>query len=277
MNLSGLVQTHTAHWAPAAKRSKHPQNSSPTARSSRDQDLISRPDTDVLQKALKKARLALESTGTSQGNATLQSQLRKGREALDAAISAAGPICGMYNLSMLCANADIPLSEAVQGASDGNVATPSGGAHEQSRMLVFQRGDSVVTAHAPLMARLGGVIEATLDGKHGFTASRVIDTSVEPWSNCCLDSIRLVIKAAYVGIDAHITRALGVQSIRELSALIELMKYMVSFKNGPSAAKPSILKELHAACNKAIIAAVHADKCLKTADEDSEESDSETA
>ena len=199
-----------------------------------------------------------------------QEQLRKIREAVTETAHLAKTVHGEHKLAMLCADADISLGDAFRAASEGDAGADVGG-----KSVMLQRGSSKIYVHAAILVRLGGVIEATVDGKHGFKASAVIDVSQEPWSNCSLDLLRLLIKSAYVGVDQHMKKALSDLSIRDLGAGIELIKYLVGVKNGPKAAQRSILKEVHSAIVDVITKAVQSEKQLKTADDSDHSDDSD--
>ena len=219
----------------------------------------------MLQKAAEKQYFGGSQTNQNNG---YSNQLRKIRDALTDTAEVMKTVHNEHKLAMLCADADISLGDAFQAASEGDA-----GANAMGKMVVFQRGSSKIYAHAAILVRLGGVIEATVDGNHGFKASAVIDVSQEPWSSCSLDLLRLLIKAAYVGVDKHMKKALSDLCIRDLGAGIELVKYLIGVKNGPNAAKPSILKEVHGAYVDVITKAMQSEKQLKTADDSSDDDD----
>jgi len=259
---------------PPAKRGRTAEKQTATAASRR--RFAERNDADeLLEKvaALQKAAEKKHYSGSQTNQITgYMEQLRKIRAALTETAHMVKTVYDEHKLAMLCADADISLGDAFQAASEGDA-----GADATGKMVVFQRGSSNIYAHADILVRLGGVIEATVDGKHGFKASAVIDVSQEPWSNCSLDLLRLLIKSAYVGVDHHMKKALSDLSIRDLGAGIELVKYLVGVKNGPNAAQRSILKEVHSAYVAVITEAVQSEKQLKTADDldDSDDSDEE--
>ena len=76
------------------------------------------------------------------------------------------------------------------------------------------------------MARLCKVLETHCEG--GFGADHAIDLSAEPWCYCSLETVKLLIGFAYLGICKQTKRVLAATQMREAVALMDLCDYLMS-------------------------------------------------
>jgi len=140
-----------------------------------------------------------------------------------------------------CMENDAPRQE-VRALLENGFSLPEGVG--TGPLAVFVReGCAPLRAHAPTVAKLGGVLQRHLDTEFDAAASFPLDEA--PWNSCELATIKVLLGYAYVGLSPKVRETLSQLALGEAVALITLLKFLDGGDTVPDTSK---LHSLYLAC-----------------------------